>query len=606
MPLFFQNCSTVYAAASDAPVTPVGAPRKRGRPPVRRQIAVDSSSSSNDSSSDEEELQSPPRRGRPRETPPSPEPEPTESESSDSDEEEEEEEENWDRQRVYHSKRYTAGPCHATNPLPADAEPSDYFKQTWPEKATCMLVDQTNLYAWERQCEKAIEGGVTAAFEPDFEIEQQEMEAYLGTHMLMGTFPLVDLADYWHIKYGMECVREVFSRNRFMEISSNLHVVDNATKVDKTDPAYDKAWKVAPLYDVLNATWATCHHCGQYVTVDEGMVKMKNHIGFLQYNPSKPIKRGVKSWKAACSTCGFCVCEKIYTGKQREGDVDVAEQSRLGTRAVLSVTGGLTGKWRTIVTDNFFTSIQLADKLWSLKTLLLGTVRNHKTQLPREVHAMTVRGTERGDWLFGRYKGASGVFAVGWRDNKIVRFLSNAQDSVKEDTVLRRERKKREKTRFAVPHLQLLYQKHMRAVDRNDQYLAMYPLGQRHWKRWYLKLVFHMLDTAIVNAYLLFRASPHWKKNIKNHQFLAWKRRLAEQLIGGRKYRSLAADTRSPLTPPTTPPDHHHHQQHFLRLRSQRTCQVCREARPQYYCLQCDKQVCPAPCFERLHQQLHR
>ena len=39
---------------------------------------------------------------------------------------------------------------------------------------------------------------------------------------------------------------------------------------------------------------------------------------------------------------------------------------------------------RTITADNFFISVSLADKLWDLKTRLLGTLRKNKEELPTE------------------------------------------------------------------------------------------------------------------------------------------------------------------------------------------------------------------------------
>ena len=42
----------------------------------------------------------------------------------------------------------------------------------------------------------------------------------------------------------------------------------------------------------------------KFVSIDEGMVKYKGRLGFKQYMPMKPVKRGIKIWVLADATNG--------------------------------------------------------------------------------------------------------------------------------------------------------------------------------------------------------------------------------------------------------------------------------------------------------------
>lgn len=63
-----------------------------------------------------------------------------------------------------------------------------------------------------------------------------------------------------------------------------------------------------------------------------------------------------------------------YLGK----DETHAPGQRLGESVVLRLAEPLTGKWRNITTDNFFTSLELAQSLENRKTSLVGTVNKSR------------------------------------------------------------------------------------------------------------------------------------------------------------------------------------------------------------------------------------
>ena len=78
------------------------------------------------------------------------------------------------------------------------------------------------------------------------------------------------------------------------------------------------------------------------------------------------------------------------------------------------------------------------------------------------------------------------------------------------------------------------YQQYMRGVDRGDQLIGCYNIGQRS-KKWWNKIF--IIECSLVNAYILERyAEPSLyhpsSKGRKKRDFLSFCLDVAEQLIG--------------------------------------------------------------------------
>ena len=98
------------------------------------------------------------------------------------------------------------------------------------------------------------------------------------------------------------------------------------------------------------------------------MVKYKGRLGFKQYMPMKPVKRGVKVWVRADATNGFVCAMQIYTGKEGR-----QPEHGVGHRVVCDLVRDLHEKNHHIFCDNFFTSVQLAGDLLRNNLYLCGT-----------------------------------------------------------------------------------------------------------------------------------------------------------------------------------------------------------------------------------------
>jgi hypothetical protein len=93
---------------------------------------------------------------------------------------------------------------------------------------------------------------------------------------------------------------------------------------------------------------------------------------------------------------------------------------------------------------------------------------------------------------------------VKWYDNKPVQLLSTFVGAHSTSAVQRWDRTRKEKIDVECTSIVLYYNKCIGGVDLMDSLIALYGMKIRS-KKWYLRIVFHLLDLTVVNAWLLYR-----------------------------------------------------------------------------------------------------
>lgn len=215
------------------------------------------------------------------------------------------------------------------------------------------------------------------------------------------------------------------NRDRFLAILRYLKFCDE--EVDNQPqqvtpgqpPAQpDKLYKVRRFLDQLLPRYAAEWTGHQWLAIDEQMIPYRGRVGFRQFVANKPKRFGIKVWAMADATNGYILQQQIYTGKnveQRMPDVG------LGTRVVLDLTRGYENQGYIIVTDNFYTSPTLAQKLLQKGINSLGTVKGNNRDLPKELVFPKKPKPMRGS---SSWRTCGRLLAVSWYDNKPVYFLS--------------------------------------------------------------------------------------------------------------------------------------------------------------------------------------
>ena len=107
------------------------------------------------------------------------------------------------------------------------------------------------------------------------------------------------------------------SRYRFFDISSFLHFTDNET-LDKND-------RIRKIRNIaIHSIHTICTILQRKkVSVDESLMKFRGRLSYIQFNPSKRARFGVKFYKLCESSFGYCYRFKIYVGKDKTPGTDV-------------------------------------------------------------------------------------------------------------------------------------------------------------------------------------------------------------------------------------------------------------------------------------------
>nr|CAH7757259.1 unnamed protein product [Callosobruchus chinensis] len=209
----------------------------------------------------------------------------------------------------------------------------------------------------------------------------EETKRFFGITIWMGLCKRSILAKYWATDpLYKNMVSKTMSRNRFEIILRMLHFSDN-NQADKND----RQAKIRPVLFVLENNFQTIYTLGPDIVIDETMVPWRGRLLFKQYIPGKKHKYGVKLFKI-CNPKGFTWKIQIYSGKSQDGKT----QTGLGERVVMYLCEGLLGEGRTLYTDNFYTSITLAQTLLNRNTHLVGTLRKNRKNLPKSVSTKTL------------------------------------------------------------------------------------------------------------------------------------------------------------------------------------------------------------------------
>ncbi|KAL0881505.1 hypothetical protein ABMA27_001356 [Loxostege sticticalis] len=317
--------------------------------------------------------------------------------------------------------------------------PEDYYNLFVTDDVISKMVVETNNYAQKFLARNQLKPkSRVRAWIPT---NPDEMKKFLGVIMVMGRFLL--LLKFWH----------------FSEENPN----------DK-----NKFAKITDVYYMLLQRFQAVLIPGKYLIIDETMIPWRGRLKFRQYLKGKSHKYGVKLYKL-CTPDGYTFNVNIYSGK---GDND--RELNHGKETVLRLIRGLENEGRTVVTDNFYNSIDLAEELIrKKKTFLCGTLRPNRKGLPKRIIASKLKR--------GKITGAmnkNGVRIIKWVDKR-------PNDNKK---------------------------------GFSDQMSSYYTTLKRGIK-WYRKVMLELLfGTALVNSWCtIFGSQNQYQKKISSKQSLQHK-----------------------------------------------------------------------------------
>lgn len=348
-----------------------------------------------------------------------------------------------------------------------------------------------------------------------------EMKKFLGLIIYFGLVPYPRYRLYWSNdkKYKNYFVRQVMTRNRFAAILRFIHFSDEITPENQTN----RLRKVSDLISVLNKKFHSYYIPGEDLVIDESMVPFRGRLLFRQYLPGKSHKYGIKIYKL-CDPLGYTFRLKVYAGKN---DPTTGE-GRHSDKVVMELLENYLNEGRTLVTDNFYTNLNLAKDLLIRNTHLVGTLRKFVKNVPKEI--LTPKRMKKGE-VVG--KESDGIVVGVWKDKREVRFLSTRHKL----TMVNTGKMTKKKEEILKPEIIEFYNGRKQGVDVSDQ-LSSYFSPLKKTVRWFHKVAFFaLLGTAVVNSVVLHKhLNPTNKIQISD-----FRASLVDNLVG------IATDQPPPL-----------------------------------------------------------
>ena len=273
--------------------------------------------------------------------------------------------------------------------------------------------------------------------------------------------------------------------------------------------------------------------------------------------------------------------------------------------------------------DNYFTSIPLFEDLEkNMKIYSCGTVRSNRlTGATAIVDKQFLKTMNRGDYSS---QSKNNVIATVWKDNKHIYLMSNAYPPSSDEKVKRKQKDGTVITIQAPPML-AGYNKYMGGVDKSDQMKSYYGLNRKS-KRWTLRLIWHFIDIAAVNAYCLYKANLQANLHppllpIKPMDSLDFRCSLIDSLVDVFTCRKQTGRPRLPTSPTIAQGSHTLVRCEDIGQPKGRCVSCClgkkpgdttrirkRRGRPRkrketiHACGTCKVRLCPTPCFDKYHK----
>ncbi|MPC58616.1 PiggyBac transposable element-derived protein 4 [Portunus trituberculatus] len=245
---------------------------------------------------------------------------------------------------------------------------------------------------------------------------------------------------------------------------------------------------------------------------------------------------------------------------------------------------------RQVFTDNWYTSLRLAEYLLTRKTLITGVVRAGRDP-PRELMAQPL---SRRQSCFAR-KG--NTLVVKFQDRNQVTVLTTKYEANMVEQC-RTHFGNRVEFYYKPLHIDK-YNSRMGSVDCADQMLEPYETNRKSLA-WFKKLGIHFIFRILLNTFITCKAIANYRKDFMNFILQTTRELLCQYNDGARKLFDPPARVYEPEAPTG-------HTLKTLEGKKQKRCRVCYPKRKdtRYYCPACPTQpgLCCMDHYREWHNQ---
>ncbi|XP_025425482.1 piggyBac transposable element-derived protein 4-like [Sipha flava] len=360
------------------------------------------------------------------------------------------------------------------------ASPFTFFSLFFDEEIINLLVVETNKYANDKLSEPGLSRNARLRKWKD--VDKTEIKKLFGIIMWMGLVKMPCISNYWSTnKLYNSYISSYMSRNRFELLLSMLHVSDNS----KARPD-DRLYKIQPLIDLLVHKYNSALIPEQNVCIDESIVPFKGRLKFRQFISNKRHRYGIKIFKL-CTRDFYTSQYKVYAGKEATPGQSVS------SKVVMELMEPYLDSGRVLFADNWYNSVDMAEKLLCRNTHLVGTLRANRKRNPTGV---TKKKISKGETVAKINN--KGVTVLKWKDKREVLMISTKHTN----KIISVDRSR--KTVKQKPEVVVDYNTGKGYINLTDQ-LQSYHSALRKSLKWYRKIIIDLIcNISVLNALSLF------------------------------------------------------------------------------------------------------
>jgi hypothetical protein len=336
----------------------------------------------------------------------------------------------------------------------------------------------------------------------DWNLSREELLAFIGLLFIRGATAAskLELESLWSNTWGLPIFKDTMSRNKFRKIMAFLRFDEKSTRSERI--GNDKFCMISEIWDRVISNGRCYFSPSPQLTVDEQLLPSKTRCPYTQYIPTKPDKFGIKFWVLCDRDTKFVLNIKPYLGK----DYTRAANTDMATHVVMDLVKPYYKGGYNITCDNFFTSAKLADELRKEKCSMVGTVRKHRKELPRQLQAMEKSLSRYETKFLVCPERSLSLTVYKCKPTKAVCLLSTLHRSCGYGNPPKK-----------LPDVVYFYNNTKYGVDIFDGMVRKFTTkaGSR---RWPMHVFYNLLDISGLNSYILYKKVT--KINISRRDFL--------------------------------------------------------------------------------------
>jgi len=330
------------------------------------------------------------------------------------------------------------GPKNVPSELSPDSS-LEWLHLFWDADVWDMMTHASNLYVPPAKKNKP--GYVRWRSGKDVSVA--ELKTFFGLRLHMALFGVQVQDEQWEEKlvsggHVIDMYRNIFTRERWLDIQRNLHVVQASAKSEE-----DKLWRLRPLITHLQEVFQHYWNPFKVLAIDEGSIPSKARLLFKQYNPKKPHKWFIKVF-AMVDLATYLWAFHIYYGSHerplpvriRKSFVSMCalqptviippdQDETVVFQHVMKLVDQLpANRPFRLYFDNYYTALELLRTLKMLRLRATGTFNKKTSGFPNALKYAKL--SKKGDVVWRTLGQEYG--ALKWKDTKGVLMASNFVD----------------------------------------------------------------------------------------------------------------------------------------------------------------------------------